>query len=159
MLRCKNNLILLIIKFYFVLGQRDTEPPMRGPMPPPRREYDPYQSPRGPPMRRRPNYDGKQTIIMCCCCCCCCYCCCCLDELISKTLHVDQKRFYIDLKENGFGKFIKIIEVTTLVLIKSIRRLLITYNTYTEIIGVTIMLLSTLYRWYSYKQRNTICRE
>ena len=35
----------------------------------------------------------------------------CLDELISKTLHVDQKKFYIDLKENSFGKFIKIIEV------------------------------------------------
>ena len=34
-----------------------------------------------------------------------------LDELISKTLHVDQKKFYIDLKENSFGKFIKIIEV------------------------------------------------
>ncbi|KAI6649114.1 hypothetical protein LOD99_6835 [Oopsacas minuta] len=55
-----------------------------------RREYDMYSPPlRAGPPRRRPNYD---------------------DELISKTLHVDQKRFYIDLKENGFGKFIKIIE-------------------------------------------------
>ena len=32
-------------------------------------------------------------------------------------------------------------------------------NTYTEIIGVTIMFLSTFYRWYSYKQRNTISRK
>lgn len=39
--------------------------------------------------RRRPNYD---------------------DELVSKTLHVDQKRFYIDLKENSYGQFVKIIE-------------------------------------------------
>ena len=39
-----------------------------------------------------------------------------LDELISKTLHVDQKKFYIDLKENSFGKFIKIIEVNNNIL-------------------------------------------
>lgn len=32
-------------------------------------------------------------------------------ELVSKTLHIQSKRFYLDVKQNRRGRFIKIAEV------------------------------------------------
>jgi len=33
------------------------------------------------------------------------------EELASKTLHIQSKRFYLDVKQNRRGRFIKIAEV------------------------------------------------
>ena len=33
------------------------------------------------------------------------------EELASRTLHIQSKRFYIDVKENQRGRFLKIAEV------------------------------------------------
>jgi len=34
------------------------------------------------------------------------------EELASKTLHIQSKRFYLDVKQNRRGRFLKIAEVT-----------------------------------------------
>ena len=33
------------------------------------------------------------------------------EELASKTLHIQSKRFYLDVKQNRRGRFLKIAEV------------------------------------------------
>ena len=33
------------------------------------------------------------------------------EELASRTLHIQSKRFYLDVKENRRGRFLKIAEV------------------------------------------------
>jgi len=33
------------------------------------------------------------------------------EELASRTLHIQSKRFYLDVKENQRGRFLKIAEV------------------------------------------------
>ena len=33
------------------------------------------------------------------------------EELASKTLHIQSKRFYVDVKQNRRGRFLKIAEV------------------------------------------------
>ena len=35
------------------------------------------------------------------------------EELASKTLHIQSKRFYLDVKQNRRGRFLKIAEVNT----------------------------------------------
>lgn len=34
------------------------------------------------------------------------------EELASRTLHIQSKRFYLDVKQNRRGRFLKIAEVT-----------------------------------------------
>jgi hypothetical protein len=41
------------------------------------------------------------------------------EELATKTLHIQSKRFYLDVKQNRRGRFIKIAEVDKCMLRKS----------------------------------------